>query len=106
MFLLRLILSHKFKFHELHNIIYTTIKTRLDINNKKPTRIEELFILSKSRYFESVEVLLTTNNDAYEKNNKKALVGTRVKGWVDLKKYKDGGGYLSDFVVKLKDKVE
>ena len=35
MFLLRLILSHKFKFHELHNIIYTTIKTRLDINNKK-----------------------------------------------------------------------
>ncbi len=78
----------------------------LDINNKKPTKIEELFILSKSRYFESVEVLLTTNNDAYEKNNKKALVGTRVKGWVDLKKYKDGGGYLSDFVVKLKDKDE
>lgn len=78
----------------------------LDINNKKPTKIEELFILSKSRYFESVEVLLTTKNDAYEKNNKKALVGTRVKGWEDLKKYKDGGGYLSDFVVKLKDKDE
>lgn len=78
----------------------------LDINNKKPTKIEELFILSKSSSFESVEVLLTTNNEAYEKNNKKALVGTRIKGWVDLKKYKDGGGYLDDYVAQLKDKEE
>lgn len=77
-----------------------------DINNKKPIKIDELFILSKSRYFESVEVLLTTNNEAYEKIDKKALVGTRVKGWVDLKKYKDGGGYLSDHVAQIKDKDE
>lgn len=55
----------------------------LDINNKKPTKIEELFILSKSRYFESVEVLLTTNNEAYEKTTKKHLWGLASKvGWI------------------------
>lgn len=69
MFLLRLILSHKFKFHELHNIIYTTIKTRLDINNKKGgvslVRIlENANRLRKEKVFETYK--RTYQNDYFD----------------------------------------
>ena len=69
MFLLRLILSHKFKFHELHNIIYTTIKTRLDINNKKGgvslVRIlENANRLRKEKVFETYK--RTCQNDYFD----------------------------------------
>jgi hypothetical protein len=62
----------------------------------KPVYIDELFKLAALDCFENVQVYLTTHCGAYWKNKKAAFVGTRITGWVSLKEYKNGGGYLED----------
>lgn len=67
----------------------------------KPCDMEQLFILSQSDCFEQVEVYVTSHNEVYFKNSKKYLEGYALKGWIDLKKFKNGGGYLNDSVAKV-----
>lgn len=70
----------------------------------KPVFLQELFYLSKSESFDAVEVYLTSHNAAYIKTGKKATIGTRISGWVSLKKYGNGGGYLEDqHLLSVKD---
>ena len=73
-----------------------------DDSNVMPCLISDLFDLAQSKYFEDVQVYLTTHNDAYIKESKTALVGTAVKGWISLKKCKNAGGYLKDsYCIKI-----
>lgn len=62
----------------------------------KPIHMDDLFDLAKSRAFESVEVYLTSHNESYVKDSKKAVVGTFITGWVSLLNIGNGGGYLED----------
>ena len=69
----------------------------------KPVYLDELIKMAKSECYDDVQVYLSSHNDAYTKENKKDLFGTRVKGWISLKTVKNGGGYLEDFVMNLND---
>lgn len=62
----------------------------------KPAFIHDLFKLAALDCFDDVQVYLTSHEQAYWKSKKAAFVGTRITGWVSLKEYKDGGGYLED----------
>lgn len=62
----------------------------------KPIYFDELFKIAALDFFDDVQVLLTSHNGAYIKDSKKALVGTTISGWISLKEYRNGGGWLSD----------
>lgn len=64
--------------------------------NDMPVRFDELFILANSSAFDEIKVFLTSSNDAYIKDCKKAAIGKSITGWVSLKDYGNGGGYLTD----------
>ena len=61
-----------------------------------PVSMEELFKLAATDSFDKVEVELTTHNQAYYRDSKNPLEQVSVEGWISLKDYKNGGGYLKD----------
>ena len=61
----------------------------------KPVDLYDLYHLAKSNCFH-VEVFLTSHNQAYFKKSKKATVGTRVSGWVNLAHYDSLCGLQED----------
>ena len=68
-----------------------------------PVYLDELIKMAKSERYDDVQVYLSSHNDAYTKENKKDLFGTRVKGWISLKTVKNGGGYLDDLCLEVND---
>lgn len=67
--------------------------------NKTPERvrsIDDLFTLQNSNYFEEISIKLTAHNEAYYKTTKKDTEKYPVTGWINLKDFKDAGGYLND----------
>lgn len=62
----------------------------------KPVYIDELYDFAKNRYFDSVQVFLTSHNEAYYRDSKNPIEKVSVTGWVELCDYKKGGGYLDD----------
>lgn len=65
-------------------------------NGEGPVWMDELFRLAATTTFDKVEVKLTAHNQAYYRDSKNPLEQVPVEGWVSLKDYKDGGGYLKD----------
>lgn len=65
---------------------------------RRPADFEELFNLASLDCFDEVSVYLTQHDQAYYKTSKKAIEGYIITGWVNLKDYKKGGGYLNDTV--------
>ena len=61
-----------------------------------PVDMDELFRLASTDTFDTVDVLLTSHNEAYYRKTKKSIQQEVVDGWVSLKEYKNGGGYLKD----------
>ena len=61
-----------------------------------PVDMDELFRLASTDTFDKVDVLLTSHNEAYYRKTKKSAQKEVVDGWVSLKEYKNGGGYLKD----------
>ncbi len=61
-----------------------------------PVSMEELFKLAATDSFDKVEVKLTAHNQAYYRDSKNPLEQVPVEGWISLKDYKNGGGYLKD----------
>lgn len=61
-----------------------------------PVWMDELFKLAATNSFEKVEVLLSSNNQAYYRNSKNPFEKIPVDGWISLKDYKNGGGYAND----------
>lgn len=62
----------------------------------KPVYFDDLYLFAKNRYFDSVQVFLTSHNEAYYRDSKNPIEKVPVTGWVDLCDYKKGGGYLDD----------
>ena len=69
-----------------------------DITNAegKPVYLDDLFEVAKSSVFEAVEVFLTEHNEAYYRESRHVYVREALAGWVNLREYKKGGGYLQD----------
>ncbi len=65
-------------------------------SNGLPIYMDQLFDLAKSKDYETVQVYLTSHNEAYVKKSKKDFVGVRTSGWIDLEEYGNGGGYHKD----------
>jgi len=61
-----------------------------------PGSMDELFKLAATDSFDKVEVKLTVHNQAYYRDTKYPLEQVPVDGWISLKDYKNGGGYLKD----------
>ena len=61
-----------------------------------PVDMDELFRLASTDTFGTVDVLLTSHNEAYYRKTKESAQKEVVDGWVSLKEYKNGGGYLND----------
>lgn len=61
-----------------------------------PMFMEELFKLAATDTFDTVQVFLTPHNQAYYRDTKYPLEQVPVDGWISLKDYKNGGGYLKD----------
>ena len=61
-----------------------------------PVSMEELFKLAATDSFDKGEVKLTAHNQAYYRDSKNPLEQVPVEGWISLKDYKNGGGYLKD----------
>ena len=66
---------------------------------EKPVFVDKLFELAKLDCFDDVRVYFSEHNEAFYKNKKTDLYRTSITGWVSLKEYKNGGGYLDDFSV-------
>lgn len=64
--------------------------------------MEELFKLAATDSFDIVEVKLTPHNQAYYRDSKNPLEQVPVEGWISLKDYKNGGGYLKDRTITIK----
>ena len=62
----------------------------------KPVYIDQLFQLSQLEWFDDVQVYLSAHESAYYKNKKSDSKRTKITGWISLKEYKNGGGYLKD----------
>ena len=62
----------------------------------KPVYIDELYDFAKNRYFDSVQVFLTSHEEAYYRDSKNPIEKVPVTGWVDLRVLERGGGYLDD----------
>lgn len=67
-----------------------------------PVCMDELFKLAATDSFEKVEVQLTSHNQAYYRDSKNPLEQVEVDGWISLKEYKNGGGYLKDRTITIK----
>lgn len=61
-----------------------------------PGSMDELFKLAATDSFDKVEVKLTSHNQAYYRDSKNPLMQVSVNGWISLKDYKNGCGYLKD----------
>lgn len=66
-----------------------------------PIGMEELFKLAATDSFDNVEVKLTPHNQAYYRDSKNPFEQVPVEGWISLKDYKNGGGYLKDRTIKI-----
>ncbi len=69
------------------------------INDEYPEKvraIEDLFLLYKTRYFDEVSIQLGKRNCAYYKNKKSGIEKFPITGWINLKDFKNAGGYLND----------
>ena len=66
-----------------------------------PVSMEELFKLAATDSFDKVEVKLTAHNQAYYRDSKNPLEQVPVEGWISLKGYKNGGGYLKDRTISF-----
>ena len=60
--------------------------------------IEDLFILANSDIFDKVEVFLSKHNEAYYIESPKFERKIEISGWVSLKDFMDGKGYLQDLI--------
>ncbi len=69
-----------------------------------PVSMEELFKLAATDSFDKVEVKLTVHNQAYYCDSKNPLEQVPVEGWISLKDYMNGGGYLKDRTITIKIK--
>lgn len=67
-----------------------------------PIWLDELFKLAATDSFDVVEVKLTPHNQAYYRDSKNPLERVEVDGWISLKDYKNGGGYLKDRTITIK----
>ncbi len=67
-----------------------------------PIWMEELFKLAATDSFDVVEVHLTPHNQAYYRDSKNPFEQVEVDGWISLKDYKNGGGYLKDRTISIK----
>lgn len=67
-----------------------------------PVSMDELFKLAATDSFDNVEVKLTAHNQAYYRDSKNPLEQVPVEGWVSLKDYKNGGGYMKDRTITIK----
>lgn len=65
-------------------------------NGGGPVYMEELFKLAATATFDEVKVLLTAHNEAYYRLTKSAAKKVEINGWISLKEFKNGGGYLND----------
>lgn len=63
---------------------------------EKPVGFRSLFELAALECFDDVQIYLTPHEQAYWKSKKNDSVGTSITGWISLKKYRNGGGYLED----------
>lgn len=69
-----------------------------------PVWLDELFKLAATDSFDKVEVKLTPHNQAYYRDSKNSLEQVPVDGWISLKNFKNGGGYLKDRTITIKIK--
>ncbi len=73
-------------------------------SNGLPIYMDQLFDLAKSKDYETVQVYLTSHNEAYIKANKTSSIGIKASGWINLEEYENGGGYREDkYLFELKD---
>lgn len=63
---------------------------------EKIRTIEDLFALQNSNYFEEISINLSSHNEAYYKTKKRSIEKFPVTGWINLKDFINGGGYLND----------
>ena len=61
-----------------------------------PVHMDELFKLAATETFDEVKVLLTQHNEAYYRKTKTSAQKFEINGWISLKEYRNGGGYLND----------
>ncbi len=66
-----------------------------------PSSMDELFKLASTDSFDKVEVKLTPHNQAYYRDTKNPLEQVPVDGWISLKDYKNGGGYMKDRTITI-----
>jgi len=69
-----------------------------------PGSMDELFKFAATDSFDKVEVKLTAHNQAYYRDSKNPLEQIPVEGWISLKDYKNGGGYMKDRTITFKIK--
>ena len=58
--------------------------------------IDTLFRYKKTKKFEEISLELTNHNEAYYKPRRESSEKHKVIGWINLKDYHYGGGYLED----------
>ena len=61
----------------------------------KPIHLDDLFKLSRSKWFDIVEVYVTPHNEVFEVDGINPNTRISLDGWIDLAHYKKGGGYLN-----------
>ncbi len=83
--------------HLISKVLGVDKKYRSEDGNG-PVHMDELFRLAATDTFDDVKVLLTAHNEAYYRRTKKSAQKEVVDGWVSLKEYKNGGGYLDDIM--------
>lgn len=71
-------------------------KQYLSNTGEGPVNMDELFRLAATETFDDVKVLLTSHNEAYYRKTKTSAQKIDTCGWISLKEFKNGGGYLSD----------
>ena len=74
-------------------------------SGNKPISFSELFAIADLECFDAAVVYLSPHEQSYYKNKKSAIEGFSVVGWVDLKDFYNGGGYLDDHIIKLHEAI-